>query len=78
MYTAHSYKLRFCIGWLKRSKAGSGVVGASAALDASYNCSLVEYIVLGLKLDNYMIFNGIHLFSRNEDFGKLIKNPIFC
>jgi hypothetical protein len=26
--------------------------------------------VLGRKLDNYMIFNGIHLFSRNEDFGE--------
>ena len=34
-------------------------------------------IVLGRKLGNYMIFNGIHLFSRNEDFGETHQKSHF-
>ena len=34
-------------------------------------------IVLGRKLVNYMIFNGIHLFSRNEDFGETHQKSHF-
>jgi len=33
--------------------------------------------VLGRKLGNYMIFNGIHLFSRNEDFGETHQKSHF-
>jgi len=36
-----------------------------------------DYIVLGRKVDNYMIFNGIHLFSRNEDFGETHQKSHF-
>jgi len=46
------------------------VEGKSLFFKASRN-----YLVLGRKLDNYMIFNGIHLFSRNEDFG---SHPVEC
>ena len=34
-------------------------------------------LVLGLKLGNYMIFNGINLFSRNEDFGETHQKSHF-
>ena len=34
-------------------------------------------LVLGRKLGNYMIFNGIHLFSRNEDFGETHQKSHF-
>jgi len=44
-------------------------------LDALRNISY--YIVLGRKLGNYMIFNGIHLFSRNEDFGETHQKSHF-
>ena len=36
-----------------------------------------KYLVLGRKLCNYMIFNGIHLFSRNEDFGETQQKSHF-
>ena len=35
------------------------------------------YLVLGRKLGNYMIFNSIHLFSRNEDFGETHQKSHF-
>ena len=37
----------------------------------------MNYLVLGRKLGNYMIFNGIHLFSRNEDFGETHQKSHF-
>jgi len=36
-----------------------------------------SYLVLGRKLGNYMTFNGIHLFSRNEDFGETHQKSHF-
>jgi len=39
--------------------------------------SSFNQLVLGLKLGNYMIFNGIHLFSRNEDFGETHQKSHF-
>ena len=36
-----------------------------------------DYIVLGRKLGNYMIFKCIHLFSRSEDFGKTHQKSHF-
>ena len=41
------------------------------------NHFLRSVLVLGRKLDNYMIFNGIHLFSRNEDFGETHQKSHF-
>ena len=35
------------------------------------------YLVLGRKLDNFLIFNGIHIFSRNEDFGEIHQKSRF-
>jgi hypothetical protein len=40
-------------------------------------CVSPDYIVLGRKLGNCMIFNGIRLFSRNEDFGKTHQKSHF-
>lgn len=39
--------------------------------------ALILGLVLGRKLGNYMIFNGIHLFSRNEDFGETHQKSHF-
>ncbi len=40
-------------------------------------CDRELSLVLGRKLDNYMIFNGIHIFSRNEDFGETHQKSHF-
>ena len=44
---------------------------------AALRTAKVDYIVLGRKLGNYMIFKGIHLFSRSEDFGKTHQKSHF-
>ncbi len=43
----------------------------------SLNLNLGRTLVLSRKLGNCMIFNGIHLFSRNEDFGETHQKSHF-
>jgi len=51
--------------------------GQSQAQNGETDDTLNPYLVLGRKLGNYMIFNGIHLFSRNEDFGETHQKSHF-